>query len=41
MGFTSMLQLCERVLLATRPGRTVVTLEFAAARAPALRVSSV
>jgi hypothetical protein len=35
MGFTIMLQLCERVLLATRPGRTVVTLEFAAARRPA------
>ena len=37
MGFTIMLQLCERVLLATRPGRTVVTLEFVAAREPALR----
>ena len=32
MGFTIMLQLCERVLLSTRPGRTVVVLEFAAAR---------
>lgn len=28
MGFTIMLQLCERVLLSTRPGRTVVVLEF-------------
>jgi ligand-binding sensor protein/anti-sigma regulatory factor (Ser/Thr protein kinase) len=35
MGFTIMLQLCERVLLATRPGRTTVVLEFAAAREPA------
>ena len=37
MGFTIMLQLCERVLLATRPGRTVVILEFIAASEPALR----
>ena len=37
MGFTIMLQLCERVLLITRPGRTVVVLEFAAAREPALQ----
>ena len=37
MGFTIMLQLCERVLLSTRPGRTVVVLEFAAAREPALQ----
>ena len=35
MGFTIMLQLCERVLLSTRPGRTVVVLEIAAAREPA------
>ncbi|NLE21452.1 MAG: hypothetical protein GX624_01530 [Actinobacteria bacterium] len=28
MGFTIMLQLCERVLLTTRPGHTVVVLEF-------------
>jgi hypothetical protein len=39
MGFTIMLQLCERVLLATRPGRTVVTLEFAAVREPALEAT--
>jgi len=39
MGFTIMLQLCERVLLTTRPGRTVVTLEFAAAREPALHAA--
>jgi len=32
MGFTIMLQLCERVLLCTRPGRTEVVLEVAAAR---------
>jgi len=36
MGFTIMLQLCERVLLTTRRGRTVVTLEFAAAPEPSL-----
>lgn len=30
MGFTIMLQVCERVLLSTRPGRTSVLLEFAA-----------
>lgn len=30
MGFTIMLQVCERVLLSTRPGRTTVVLEFAA-----------
>jgi anti-sigma regulatory factor (Ser/Thr protein kinase) len=35
MGFTIMLQVCERVLLSTRPGRTSVVLEFAA-RQPAL-----
>jgi len=29
MGFTIMLQVCERVLLSTRPGRTTVALEFA------------
>jgi anti-sigma regulatory factor (Ser/Thr protein kinase) len=29
MGFTIMLQACERVLLSTRPGRTSVLLEFA------------
>jgi hypothetical protein len=29
MGFTIMLQSCERVLLSTRPGRTSVVLEFA------------
>jgi anti-sigma regulatory factor (Ser/Thr protein kinase) len=34
MGFTIMLQVCERVLLSTRPGRTTVVLEFAA-RQPA------
>jgi ligand-binding sensor protein/anti-sigma regulatory factor (Ser/Thr protein kinase) len=37
MGFTIMLQLCERVLLCTRPGRTVVVLELAAAQEPALK----
>lgn len=37
MGFTIMLQLCTRVLLTTRPGRTVVVLELAAAREPALQ----
>ena len=37
MGFTIMLQLCERVLLSTRPGRTAVVLEFAASREPALQ----
>jgi ligand-binding sensor protein/anti-sigma regulatory factor (Ser/Thr protein kinase) len=36
MGFTIMLQLCERVLLSTRPGHTVVVLEFAPAREPVL-----
>jgi anti-sigma regulatory factor (Ser/Thr protein kinase) len=36
MGFTIMLQLCERVLLSTRPGHTVVVLEFAPVREPAL-----
>ena len=36
MGFTIMLQLCARVLLTTRPGRTVVVLEFAPAPEPAL-----
>ena len=30
MGFTIMLQVCERVLLSSRPGRTSVVLEFAA-----------
>jgi ligand-binding sensor protein/anti-sigma regulatory factor (Ser/Thr protein kinase) len=35
MGFTIMLQLCERVLLTTRPGRTAVVLELEAARQPA------
>jgi anti-sigma regulatory factor (Ser/Thr protein kinase) len=29
MGFTIMLQVCERVLLSTHPGRTTVVLEFA------------
>ncbi len=29
MGFTIMLQVCERVLLSTHPGRTSVVLEFA------------
>ncbi len=33
MGFTIMLQVCERVLLSTRPGRTSVVLEFAAGAA--------
>jgi ligand-binding sensor protein/anti-sigma regulatory factor (Ser/Thr protein kinase) len=37
MGFTIMLQLCERVLLTTRPGRTAVVLEFAAEREPVLQ----
>jgi anti-sigma regulatory factor (Ser/Thr protein kinase)/ligand-binding sensor protein len=37
MGFTIMLQLCDRVLLCTRPGRTELVLEVAAARRPALR----
>ena len=32
MGFTIMLQLCDRVLLCTRPGHTGVVLEVAAAR---------
>lgn len=32
MGFTIMLQVCERVLLSTRPGRTSVVLEFVARR---------
>ena len=41
MGFTIMLQLCERVLLATRPGRTVVTLEFAAVREPSRQATPV
>ena len=36
MGFTIMLQLCARVLLTTRPGRTVVVLEFVPAPEPAL-----
>jgi anti-sigma regulatory factor (Ser/Thr protein kinase) len=35
MGFTIMLQLCERVLLCTRPGRTEVVLEVAVDRTPA------
>jgi hypothetical protein len=39
MGFTIMLQLCERVLLATRPGRTMVTLEFPAVREPAMETA--
>jgi anti-sigma regulatory factor (Ser/Thr protein kinase)/PAS domain-containing protein len=30
MGFTIMLQVCERVLLSTHPGRTTVVLEFVA-----------
>ena len=34
MGFTIMLQLSERVLLATRPGHTQVVLEFTPGRAP-------
>jgi len=37
MGFTIMLQLCARVLLCTRPGRTEVVLEVAAADRPAPR----
>lgn len=32
MGFTIMLQVCERVLLSTHPGRTTVVLEFAQGR---------
>jgi ligand-binding sensor protein/anti-sigma regulatory factor (Ser/Thr protein kinase) len=39
MGFTIMLQLCERVLLTTRPGRTVVVLEFATERKPVLQAA--
>ena len=39
MGFTIMLRLCERVLLTTRPGRTVVTLEFASVREPSLEAA--
>ena len=35
MGFTIMLQLCERVLLCTRPGRTEIVLEVTAAAGPA------
>jgi anti-sigma regulatory factor (Ser/Thr protein kinase) len=35
MGFTIMLQVCERVLLSTRPGRTSVVLEFADRESPA------
>ena len=38
MGFTIMLQVCERVLLSTRPGRTSVVLEFAARRSVAERL---
>jgi ligand-binding sensor protein/anti-sigma regulatory factor (Ser/Thr protein kinase) len=34
MGFTIMLQLCERVLLSTHPGHTEVVLEIATAAAP-------
>jgi anti-sigma regulatory factor (Ser/Thr protein kinase)/PAS domain-containing protein len=34
MGFTIMLQVCERVLLSTRPGRTSVLLEFAEKQPP-------
>ena len=37
MGFTIMLQLCERVLLCTRPGHTEVVLEVAVDREPADR----
>lgn len=33
MGFTIILQMCERVLLSTRPGRTVLLLEFAGCEA--------
>jgi anti-sigma regulatory factor (Ser/Thr protein kinase) len=32
LGFTIILQMCERVLLATRPGRTTILLEFTAAQ---------
>jgi anti-sigma regulatory factor (Ser/Thr protein kinase)/PAS domain-containing protein len=35
MGFTIMLQVCERVLLSTHPGRTTVVLEFASRRSVA------
>lgn len=34
MGFTIMLQSCERVLLSTRPGRTTVVLELATTKPP-------
>ena len=37
MGFTIMLQSCERVLLSTQPGRTSVVLELSATR-PVMRV---
>jgi ligand-binding sensor protein/anti-sigma regulatory factor (Ser/Thr protein kinase) len=37
MGFTIMLQLCARVLLCTRPGRTQVVLEVAAGHSPTPR----
>ena len=39
MGFTIMLQLCARVLLSTRPGHTVVVLEFEPDKQPALDLS--
>ena len=41
MGFTIMLQVCERVLLSTRPGRTSVLLEFAERRAPTQEIDEI
>jgi anti-sigma regulatory factor (Ser/Thr protein kinase) len=41
MGFTIMLQVCERVLLSTRPGRTSVLLEFAERRSPAQDIDEI
>ena len=40
MGFTIMLQLCERVLLCTRPGRTEVGLEWVARPASTAQTSA-
>jgi anti-sigma regulatory factor (Ser/Thr protein kinase) len=40
MGFTIMLQVCERVLLSTHPGRTTVVLEFAARQPAAAAVEA-
>ncbi len=40
MGFTIMLQLCERVLLSTRPGHTEIVLEVAAGSQAAVHMVS-